>query len=340
MSTQHTRRVSRRRFLSGITLAGVAGLLGLHTRRAAAEPPPETTKLKLVHAPSMCLAPLFVAEEFLQGEGFADVEYIKKAGGAGSAKALASGEAHISMLFSGPTLINLDMEDPIVILAGVHVGCFELFGTDRVHAIRDLKGKTVAVNELGSPAHVFLASMVAYVGLAPRTDLQWAIHPFTESTRLLAEGKIDAVLALPPQPQELRARQIGRVVVNSMIDRPWSQYFCCMATGNREFVRKHPIATMRALRAILKAADLCASEPERVAGVLIDKGYTTQRDYTLQTLKDIPYDRSRKYDAEDTVRFYALRLHEAGMIKSTPQKLIAQGTDWRFLNELKKELKG
>jgi NitT/TauT family transport system substrate-binding protein len=28
------------------------------------------------------------------------------------------------------------------------------------------------------------------------------------------------------------------------------------------------------------------------------------------------------------------------MIKSSPQKLIAQGTDWRFLNALKKEMKG
>jgi NitT/TauT family transport system substrate-binding protein len=43
---------------------------------------------------------------------------------------------------------------------------------------------------------------------------------------------------------------------------------------------------------------------------------------------------------EDTIRFFALRLHEAGMIKSIPQKIIAQGTDWRFVNELKKELKG
>jgi len=39
------------------------------------------------------------------------------------------------------------------------------------------------------------------------------------------------------------------------------------------------------------------------------------------------------------VRFYTLRLHEVGMIKSNPTKLIAQGCDWRFLNELKKELK-
>ena len=45
------------------------------------------------------------------------------------------------------------------------------------------------------------------------------------------------------------------------------------------------------------------------------------------------------HDVADTMRFYALRMHEAGMIKSSPQKIIADGTDWRFLNELKRELK-
>ena len=100
------------------------------------------------------------------------------------------------------------------------------------------------------------------------------------------------------------------------------------------------MATKRALRAILKAADLCALEPERAARFLVDKGYTTHYDYALQTMQEIPYGQWREYDPEDTVRFYALRLHEAGMIKSSPQKIIAQGTDWRFLNELKKELKG
>jgi len=40
------------------------------------------------------------------------------------------------------------------------------------------------------------------------------------------------------------------------------------------------------------------------------------------------------------VRFYALRLHEVGMVKSSPQKLIAEGTDWRFLTEIKEELQG
>jgi NitT/TauT family transport system substrate-binding protein len=113
-----------------------------------------------------------------------------------------------------------------------------------------------------------------------------------------------------------------------------------MATGHREFVRKHPIATKRALRAILKGADLCALEPERAARALVDGDFTPRYDYALQTMKDVPYNKWRVYDPEDSMRFYALRLREAGMIKSTPQRLIAEGTDWRFFNDLKKELKG
>jgi NitT/TauT family transport system substrate-binding protein len=74
--------------------------------------------------------------------------------------------------------------------------------------------------------------------------------------------------------------------------------------------------------------------------LIVDKGYTPRYDYALQAMQEIPYNRWRDYDPEDTLRFFALRLHEVGMIKSSPQKIIAQGTDWRFLNELKRELKG
>ncbi len=64
-----------------------------------------------------------------------------------------------------------------------------------------------------------------------------------------------------------------------------------------------------------------------------------QYDYALQTLTEVPYDRWREFDPEDALRFYALRLHEVGMIQSSPSKILAEGTDWRFLNELKRELK-
>jgi NitT/TauT family transport system substrate-binding protein len=329
--------MTRRDLLRGV--AGTVGLLGWQPGHASGEPPPETTRLRIAHFPSICVAPQYIVGELLKAEGFTDINYVKVAT-ADLSKALAAGEVDVSLNFVVPLVVQLDAGDPITLLGGVHVGCYELFGTDRVRSIRDLKGKTVAITGLGATQHLFLSSMVAHVGLNPRKDVNFVDHPAAEGKRLLAEGKVDAYLGFPPDPQELRARKVGHVVVNSAVDRPWSQYFCCLATGHREFVRKHPIATKRALRAILKAADICALEPERAARALADGGFTPRYDYALETMKDVPYNKWRVYDPEDSVRFYALRLREAGMIKSTPQRLIAQGTDWRFLNELKKELKG
>jgi NitT/TauT family transport system substrate-binding protein len=254
--------------------------------------------------------------------------------------ALAAGEADISMNYIGPVIVRMAAGDPLVVLAGIHIGCFELFGSERVQAIRDLKDKTIAVPWRGPGPETFIATMLAYVGLDPGKDINFVVHTTGESIQLLAEGGIDAYLGLPPIPQELRATQIGHVVVNSTVDRPWSQYFCCLVAGNQDFVRKHPAATKRAVRAILKADQICAREPERAARTMVDRGFTKSYAYALQTMTDVPYGRWREYDPEDTVRFYALRLHEVGMLKSTPQKILAQHTDWRFLNELKQELKG
>ena len=339
MSNRRFDQWSRRKFLGTAAVAGAGALLGFPSEPGTAEPRPETTRLRLVRTTSICQAPQYVAEELLKGEGFSDIQYVTKSSPGEIGKALASGEANINLHFAGPLILALDAGDPIVILSGSHVGCFELFGTDRVRAIRDLKGKTVAVPGLGSPPYVFLSIMTAYVGLNPAKDINWITRPPAESMRLLAESKIDAYLGFPPEPQELRAKKIGHVLVNSVVDRPWSQYFCCLIAGNREFVQTYPAATKRAMRAILKAADICALKPDQSARFLVDKGFKTEYDYAYQTMREVPYGKWREYDPEDTIRFYALRLHEAGMIKNSPQKIIAQGTDWRFLNELKKELK-
>ena len=330
----------RREFVKGLAaLTGSAGLLGYNPRQAAAEPPPETIRIRLVRESSICLAPVYIAEEFLQAEGFSDVQYVPLEGTLGTGQMLGAGKADLGADAAPALILNLEAGEPIVLFGGVHVGCYELFGTDRVRTIRDLKGKKVAVTQLRDDRHAFIAAMAAHVGLDPRKDINWVVHPVEEAVQLLKEGRIDAFIGFPPEPQELRAKKIGHVVVNTAADKPWSQYFCCMAVANRDFATKHPVATKRALRALLKAADLCAREPERVARFLVDRKYTEQYEYARQTLREVPYTRWREYVPEDTVRFYALRLHEGGMIKSSPKKIITQGTDWRFLNELKKELK-
>jgi NitT/TauT family transport system substrate-binding protein len=286
------------------------------------------------------LAPQYVAEDLLRAEGFTDVQYVDfPEGAAGVSERLGSGAIDVTQWYVSSFVEEIDKATPVLFLSGVHVGCQELFATDRVRTVSDLKGKTIAVS-WGSPQTWFIVAILRSIGLDHRKDVRFVEHPAGESVQLLAEGKIDAFMAGPPITQELRARKIGRVVLNMSTDRPWSQYFCCMAVANKEFASKHPVATKRALRAILKADQICALEPERVARAIVDRGFTKSYDYAYQAMKDVPYGKWRQYDPEDTVRFYALRLREAGVIKSSPQKIIAQGTDWRFLNELKKELKG
>jgi len=307
----------------------------------AQEGPLETTTIRMAaKAGSTCVAPQYVAKELLLSEGFTDIRYVMSDAGPKQAKAIASGEIDLTMHFSAPLLIPIDAGDKITIIAGVHAGCFELFGNEGIRSIADLKGKTVAVQELGASPHVFISTMAAYVGLDPAKDINWVASPSVAPMELFADGKTDAFIGFPPEPQALRARKVGRVVVNSSVDRPWSQYYCCVLAGNRDFIRKHPVATKRVLRAILKATDFCVSDPVGAARRLVDGGYTTEYEYALQTMKEVPYNMWREYDPEDAIRFWALRLREAGLVKSSPNKLIAEATDWRFLNELKRELKG
>jgi NitT/TauT family transport system substrate-binding protein len=329
---------SRRRFLATVSAAGAAGLLG-SPNSFGQSGAPETTTIRLAKSGAICIGPQYVAEGLLRAEGFTDIQYLFRPP-AVVPEALRRGEIDLSLHFSAPSIVAIDAGEPLTILAGVHVGCFELFAHDGIRSIRDLKGKKVGVKGLGETPHVFLTSMAAYVGLDPAKDIDWVLTPSVAPMELFADGKIDAFLGTPPEPQELRARKIGRVIVNSALDRPWSQQFCCMLTGNREFVRKNPIATKCALRAILKAADFCVSDPAGAARRMVERGFTASYDYAVQTLNEVPYNKWREYDPEDTMRFYALRLRDAGMIKSPPNKLIADGTDWRFLNELKRELKG
>ena len=345
-------RRSRRDFVKvttglGLSVAGGALLAGCTNNAAPFFSPLrgnqlETTRIRLTQIPGICIAPQYIATDLLRAEGFTDIQYFQTVSSTTSDAyaAFENGDVDVSMAFAAPFLIQLDKGYPVVLLGGVHVGCFEVIGNESVRAIRDLKGKKVGIPAFGSGQHLFLASILAYVGLNPAADIDWVLFDLSDSAKVMADGTVDALIAFPPVPQELRAKQIGHTVLNSATDKPWSQYFCCTLAGHRDFLQQNPVASKRALRAILKAADLCANEPERAARLMVDGGFTQNYDYAVQTMKEIPYNRWREYDPEDTLRFYALRLHDIGMIGSSPEQLIQKGADWRYFNELKQELKG
>jgi NitT/TauT family transport system substrate-binding protein len=327
----------RRAFLTQGLALGAASLVG-PSLAAASEAPPEVRKIRLARTASICLSPQYVAEELLHAEGFTEVEYpeVPYTGG----DELTTGHSDLTMDYVTSLIWKLDAGRDIVALSGVHNGCYAIIANGRVKAIHELRGKKVAVSALGSGDHVFLSSMLAYVGVDPKKEIDWVLtESVANNMRFFVEGRVDALMAFPPQPQKLREMKLGHVIVDGTHDRPWSQYTCCIVAGARKFVANYPVATKRALRAILKATDLCAQQPEQTARMMVAKGFEPRYEIALEVLKEVSYRTWREINPEDAMRFYALRLHEVGMIKMDPKKLISQGTDWRFLNELKKELK-
>jgi len=338
---------SRRRFLSNIAWAGAAGFGGVGAisiaagnNSLAAEPPPEVTTIRLQRDPVICITPRAV-EAFLRQEGFTDIRFVDMTESdnvpGGIPHMMAHDKIDFGRSFVPDMVIGMDAGAPVTVLAGLHSGCFEILGRDDIHQIADLKGRTAGNAVEGDKQ--LLTIMTRLVGLDPDKDIRWIGSPTLSPVELFLEGKIDAFLAVPPILQEVRERHIGHTIASSITDHPWSNYFCCMLAVRTEFSQRYPVATKRVLRAYLKALDLCASDPNGAAHLWVNQGITTRYDYAQQMLNETRYDIWRDYDPEDSVRFYALRLHEAGIVKSNPQKLISEHTDWRFLNELKREMK-
>ena len=334
---------SRRSFLTGLSAAGVAGTFGSPGSSAAAPALAlETTRVRFADFPgSICTAPQYIAEELLRQEGFSEVLQVPTGDYVAAAQLIETDEIDFGLDFATTLALAVDKGSPTKALAGVHVGCYVLFAHEGIDSILDLKGRRVGIGPtVGSDPHIFISAMATYVGLDPQTDIEWVLSD-VPPLKLFEEGKVDAMVSFPPEAQEVRRRKIGHVVVNSMADRPWSQYFCCMLVASTAFAQNYPIATKSVVRAILKAADICISDPQRVVRILMEKGYVRpeQSGDALSAINEIPYRAWRDYDPEDTVRFFALRLHEAGMVSSSPQRIIADGTDWSFLKEVKRELK-
>jgi len=358
----YSQQLSRRAFLRVAASVGAVGagavLLGAcgsddgnggpaSTPGIVADPPPETTTIRLSkNTSNPRWAPFYLAEPFLAAEGFTDVQYIDVPPGSGTSgggfQQIAAGEVDITLHMASSVTVAADADDRLVVLAGVHNSVFELFGNERVQSLRDLKGKRIWILKRDDPTdwvYSQMAALLAYVGIDLEHEVEFVEVTFADAVSQIVDGTIDAWLATRPYSTATRNANIGHVVVDGPMDPPWSQYFGLMATGNRDFVEKHPAATKRALRAILKAADVCAREPERAARYIVDKGLTPfAYEQALDAITGVSFAAWREFNPEDTVRFYALRFREAGLVKSRPDELIARATDWHYLDEIKREL--
>jgi NitT/TauT family transport system substrate-binding protein len=307
------------------------------------EPPPEVPKIRLAANYSACQSPIIFAEEYLLEEGFTEVEYVTAVYNYSFlTDQLGAGKVDFAYNFAPPIAFAVDHGSPLVMLGGAHSTCFDIYARPDIQTIGDLRGKTVAVitRDARDGDLAFAASVLQYIGLMPGSDVEviGVNPPQLYLGAIFDSGKFDATFTYPPLAYSIRDTDQGRVLLDSHTQAPFDQNFCCMAVANRDFYAKYPVASRRALRALLRSVDYAAREPERAAQRMYDAGWVTPLIYAQRMLGMVPYSVWRDYNPEDSVRFYSLHLGEAGLIESTPDEIIEKGTDFTYFNELKEEM--
>jgi NitT/TauT family transport system substrate-binding protein len=288
-----------------------------------------------------CPAPEYVAKQLLAEEGFTDIQYLPVKGGDIYSKAFQDDQIDFGLMSPGGLVKRIEDGVPIKVVAGIHPGCFELFvNDDQIKTVEDLKGKRVGVGSITATPGQFVTFIAASAGLDPEKDIIWVTPDAGgDLPQLFMDGKIDAYMAFMVHATELHGRNMGHVLVDLARTEPWASTFCCLAVARTGFVQDNPIATKRALRAILKATDICANEPQKAAQSLVDNGFVKQYENAYNLITHLKYDAWRTIDPEHSMRFYAEQMQQISQLKTSPDQVIADGTDFTYLNELKRELK-
>ncbi len=331
----------------GLIAACAPGGLSGVAAPGASLPPPETTTVRFV-SPAACDPPTAIAKEFLLEEGFTDIQYVSV--NVTTTEWLTANKADFHSGYGNLIAANIDAGLPMLALAGIHPGCFELYAAPGISGIRDLRGKTVAVNAKNASDQFFgfFSILLAYVGIDPLTEVNFVeIKPGVAALRdAFVDGRSQAFIAPAAFGPELRRnpKNPGKVILDTTMDKPWSQYYCCQLVANRDWARRYPIATKRVTRAVLRACDVVAKDRASAAHEYVARGFfsttpgATDEQIVNEVIRDLSYD-WRELDPEETLRFFALRLADAKLVKMTSQQVIAQGSDFAYMRQLRTELK-
>ena len=229
-----------------------------------------------------------IAEALLRAEGFTDVRYVcRKAASADAAIATRRARFRLRASRLGSSFVDAGV--PITVLAGMHSGCYELFAHEPIRTHHRLEGQERRHPDSHARARTCTCRSWRRMSASIPQGHRMGHEPCGNAHGSVRRGEIDAFLAFPPEPQELRARKIGRVSST----RPWiglgrtTSAACCPASRVRARLsgrhQARSAGRAQGRRSLRRRAGTAARQ-------LVDGGFTESYDYALQTLTEVPYD--------------------------------------------------
>src|SRR6266480_2730708 len=273
-------------------------------------------KVRVGYIGLTCEAPIFTAVEkgFFKEVGL-DVTLVK-CEWANYKDVLALGgfdvTHHLVMYFLKPVEQGLDVK----FTGGIHRGCLRVQAVAKgnIRSIRDLRGKSIGVPEMGTPPFIFANRVLGAQGIDPGKEISWIVFPAGELGLALDKGEVDAVANSEPIGSLLLADGKVRNIADQAADVPYKDEYCCAVLVNGKYLAKNPKAAAAATRALLKAAKWVEANPAAAAKLSVEKKYLAstveQNTIAISHLRYIP----SVSGAEAAVRLAATEMQRAGML--------------------------
>jgi NitT/TauT family transport system substrate-binding protein len=240
--------------------------------KTASEAPPITgasRKLKLSwNAGAVCLAPLPVAIDhgFFQKQNL-DIELVNYSGSTDQLlEAIATGKTDAGLGMALRWLKPLEQGFDVKIAAGTHGGCMRVLSRTNsgVDKLADLKGKIVAVGDLGGPDKNFFSIQLAKRGIDPNKDVDWRAYPGNLLQLAVEKGEVQAFLASDPLAY-LWLKDPAFKEVASNLDGEYKDKTCCIVGLRGSLVREEPQVARAITQALLDAAMFTSQNPDKAA---------------------------------------------------------------------------
>ena len=220
------------------------------------------------NAAAVCLAPLPVGVEqgiFLK-HGL-DVELVNFGGSTDQLlEAIATGKSDAGVGMALRWLKPLEQGFDVKITAGTHGGCLRLLAptASNIERLEDLKGKTVATADMGSPEKNFFSILLAKKGIDPIRDVEWRQYPGELLRAALDKGEAQALVGSDPRTYLWLKDKKLKEVSSNLVEQ-YAQRTCCVIGVRGSLIRDDRAAASALTRAILASAAHAVSHPDDAA---------------------------------------------------------------------------
>lgn len=213
------------------------------------------------------------------------------------------------------------------VVEGLHQGCIKLnvLPDSDIQNAEDLRGKTIAVDEIGGTPHQVALLWLARNGL---TAGDVTFLPFDDGNlelEALLKGQVDAAAMWDPLASISEKAGTVRAILDISKDEPFAGHYCCFLYASNKLLESDPELIAAELRAYHKAQNWIYENPEEAVQLVTEQQYVSIEDHDLAVslIKSYGYPstsdyENKVYDVKADVEYFAQALYDAGFLTTDP----------------------